>query len=246
LEDLRRLPHFFIRKISPAAIDLLDAQCQSDGANKPVPECDELAEARDLIRERIDENYLAETTVPGNVDLWYGPEIRSSAVPLVLFVLQDADLLPHLEGIVRANSKLWWEGRPFSATCIDMPVEALERFGMSRESWNLRDFLRQQFIYHLVSSPEDGKIPVAAILIDEDPADLRALNELPCLLPLVVRENPLKPHQLSRFIAKLHAGSPGFAARSLHVTPSEVGRILENLADETDDFAGALRLPELK
>jgi hypothetical protein len=245
LDELRKLPHFFIRKISPSAMDLVDAQCQAEGDSKPVPKINELAETRDLVRERIDGNYLATTTVPGNIELWYTPEIRASRRPFVLFVLNGSELLPRLEEIVRASSSFCWEGRPFAATCVDMPAEALERIGMSRESWKLRDFLRQQFIYHLVSSPQGGTIPAAAIVIEEDPADLQALSQLPGLLPLVVRETPLKPHQLSQLIGKLHAGSPGFNARTLYVSPSEVAGILDDLAEDTS-LAGAVHLPSLK
>ena len=245
LADVREIPHFFIRKISPAAMDLLHAQCLDDGACKPIPDRRQLAATRDQIRERIDKNYLAETTVPGNIELWYTPEVRASGNPFVLFVLTDESQLPELEELVRSIPNFCWEGRPFATTSVDMPAEALERIGMSRESWQLRDFLRQQFIYHLVSSPQKGRIPVASILIDEDPADLQALSQLPGLLPLVITEIAPKPHQRSLLIGKLHAGSPGFNVRTLHVTTSQVRGILDDLANDPG-LAEGIHLPKLK
>lgn len=243
LADLRKLPHFFIRKISPPAIDLLDAQCQNHQADKPVPGLTELAETRDLVRRRIDGNYLAETTVPGNTELWYAPEIRATGRPFVLFVLTDGSLLPRLEEIVRATSAFCWEGRPFAPACVDMPPDALERIAISRESWKLRDSHKQQFIYQMISSSQDDKMPVAAMLLDEDTVDFHALNQLTGLLPLVVNESSLKPHQLSQLIGKLHAGNPGFNARTLFVSTSEVAHILDDLVQDTG-LAGANLKPQ--
>jgi Core-2/I-Branching enzyme len=237
---LRKLPHFFVRKISPGATDLY-ANLGLPGIRKrPIPKRKHLIHVRDLVRARIDDNHLFNGIVPGFTNP--KPELKAtldepdrmeeSNRPMVLFLIHRDEQLPGLEKITRANPNFDWLGRPFAPGSVQMPAVALARIGMTEQSWKLRDSFLPQFIHLLISTPPHPRIPVAALMIHEDHGKLKSVGMLSNLVPLVVSDPPLKPHQVSMLAGMIHAASPMLNARMLHVIPSDIPGILEAISNE--------------
>lgn len=225
---IRKLPHFFIRKISPGASELYGAP----RSGRRIPKRKHLIRARDLLRGAIDHNHYFEGAVPGHFDPLEEPRTLLEKRPLLLYLIASAQQLPQLETITRANPACNWLGRPFAPKSILMPGDALARIGMTGQSWRLRDDFIHEFIHHLVTTTPDAQIPVAALVIGEDHRFLEALGMLPGLVPVVVSDPPLKPHRVSLLAGMLHAASPALHVKVLHATNSEVSAILTGFVND--------------
>ena len=64
LPMVRKLPHFFARKVAPAALDALWKSASS--RTSPIPRPCQLARVRDHVRNAIDRTYEQSTLVPGH------------------------------------------------------------------------------------------------------------------------------------------------------------------------------------
>ena len=237
LPVVRKLPHFFIRKVSPGAAELFGNPIARPG--RPIPKLRHLILARDLVRGKIDANHLFEGTVPGQWDLKTESRIATENRPIVVYLIADGSELPQLEAITGNNPAFFWQGRPFAPKSIEMPAEALARVGMTEQGWKLRDAFIHEFIHLLVSSTPDSRIPVAALVVGEDPAHLVALGLIEGLLPVFVSGQPLKPHRISRIAGMLHAASPVLNAKVLHATIAEISGFLEDLANDPNPGNGS-------
>ncbi|MEX1115796.1 MAG: beta-1,6-N-acetylglucosaminyltransferase [Akkermansiaceae bacterium] len=230
LPVIRKLPHFFIRKVSPAAVELFKNPVSRP--DRPIPRQRHLVRARDLVRARIDANHLFEGSVPGRwepiSDPKWEPRIATETRPLILYLIADRNHVQLLETIIRANLAFYWLGRPFAPKSIEMPEDPLIRTGHTGQSWKLRDGFIHEFIQLLVSTPPDSRIPAAALVVGEDQAHLPAIGLLPGLLPVFVSDQPLKPHAISQLAGILHAASPALQARALHLTLNEIPALLED------------------
>ena len=194
LPILRRLPHFFIRKVSPEAFDVWGQLQQFERSHSRIPSQIFIARARTLIRNQIDLNHKFTTTVPGHLAGCYSTELRAAKQPLIVLFLTDEAQLYRIEEALRANPVYCWLGRPFASKSISMPKDVLARMGMTRASWKLRENFMRQFIYQLIANGPESKsqIPVVAILAFEDHPDLAALYGLDQLLLFLVKTSSLK------------------------------------------------------
>ena len=236
LRVVRRLPHFFIRKVSPEASDLLALPGLPPRPGRLIPKPKHLAQVRDLLRARIDANFLFAGDVPGYlppVIPGEPPLARVESRPIVLLLAPNWQMMAELEAVTRANPACFWLGRPFSPGSLEMAPDALDRIGMTTHSWRLRDNFIPEFFHRLVTSAPDGAIPVGALSIRDDSAFIESLAILHGLVPIVVSDPPLKPHQASLLVGKLNAACPGLGVRLVHVSPSGVAVILDDLANDT-------------
>jgi hypothetical protein len=214
---LKRIPHFFVRKVSPQAADLWQAELEKRAPGMRIPTEKRLAKVRDLLRSRIDSNYLVTAMVPG-----YTPDPKEPLVfpitrPALIFLVDDHALLDECERIARATPGACWLGRPFALKNVAMPEEALVSIGMTAASWKLRDEFPADFLRQLLESQPAEVLPVAAIWIGRDEPDLEALAHFTGLMPLHVTDGELPPHRASQVAGHFHDRSPAFRARIVNV-----------------------------
>lgn len=228
LPVIHKLPHFFIRKVSPAASELYGEPV----AGRRIPKRRHLIRARDLLRAAIDRNHRFAGAVPGHLSPLLEPRTLTEPRPLLLFLVPGPQQVAGLEALTHASPACLWLGRPFAPGCLEMPREALLRTGLTEQSWKLRDDFIHEFIHHLVSSPEAPRVATAALVLGEDEAHLKALGMLPGLIPIVVSDPPLQAHRKSRLAGRLHAASPALHARLIYSTASGIPAILEDLAQD--------------
>ena len=189
---IRRLPHFFIRKVSPGATELWEQLGKSNLHQSRIPSVKSLHAIRNFLHRRIDQNYQHKASVPGHTDYWYGPELKECKGPVIALFLTDPSQLTEVSELVSTHPDYAWLGRPFAPNSISIPDECLSNMGMSRSSWKVRDQYRQQFIYQILKAAPTAKIPVIAILPIEDFPDLGALKSLECFIPLLVQSDSLE------------------------------------------------------
>ncbi len=231
LPVLRRLPHFFIRKVSPEASVLWENIYKSDGRPHRVPTLKFLVKARDLARRKIDQNHTFTTSVPGHLDAWYGPELRAEKRPIILLLLTNDTHLSDLEELTRQNPAFCWLGRPFAPKALRMPSDTLARMGMSRETWEVRDFFKQQFIHYLHLSTPASQIPVAAILPIEDQPDWLALNLLEGVLPIMMTGLSENPQILSRIYSTLQLSSIRLLRKMVNVDFDHLSQVFDKIRE---------------
>ncbi len=234
LPVVRKLPHFFIRKVSGEASELLALPDLPTRPKRPIPKIKHLVRARDLVRERIDRNHLFEGDVPGYCPILAEPPVVVENGIIVLFLLTDAGHLAGVESITRANPGFFWLGRPFAPGWLEMPSEALDRIGMGANSSRLRDDFVPTFLHRLVTAAPDQKIPVAALLVRDDSAFLKELENLHGAIAIIVADPPPKPHQQALIAGRLHVGSPGLQARSIQISLAGIPSVLCDIANDPD------------
>ena len=244
---LRRLPHFFVRKVSPEASVLLESLYQQAGPPRPVPRLKALVKTRDLIQAKIDENHTFTNGVPGYYQdklqtvskgdepgvLPKPPVVRSSITrPLVMLFLENPDQLGDVEQLVKSHPGLCWLGRPFAPKAIRMPAEPLARMGLTVRSWRTRDGFPRQFCRYLVDTTPAPLIPVMAILPLEARPDLEVFEKAEKLLPVQVMPADSMPHVVSQVKASLFEISPRILARTVQVPADGIPAMLESLLDD--------------
>ncbi len=232
---VRKLPHFFIRKVSPEASQLFEIPFEPPRAGRPIPKPKHLLRVRDLLRSQIDRNHLLEGEIPGYIPLLIKdapPRLVVENRPLVLFLLNDGRVIDDLERVVRAHPRFFWLGRPFAPGSLEMPPDALERTGVTERSWKLRDHFIREFLHRLVAAAPDASIPVAVMLVREDEAHLASTGLVRELVPFITSGTPLMPHQIALMAGTLHTASPALAARIVHIEMAEISTVLDAIASD--------------
>ncbi len=231
LAVLQRLPHFFIRKISPEATLLRENLNQRDCHRSRIPSRQLLAKVRAFITKRIDDNHLFTTSVSGHPYTWHGPELQAEKRPLIVVFLTDASQIHDLEELISLRPAYCWMGRPYAPNAIAMPEDILASLGVDRASWKLRDYFRQQFLYYLVSKSPETRVPIIAVSAAEDVPDLEALKLLEKSLFLLVKTRSLKSLiTLPKFLSQTHAANSQFLARMICLDLEQLPRILDEEA----------------
>ncbi|RYD47772.1 MAG: hypothetical protein EOP85_04845 [Verrucomicrobiaceae bacterium] len=235
LELVNKLPHFFIRKVSPSAGDLIKGLVESPRP-RPLPRPKHLAHVRDLLRARIDASHWFGEHTPGHLELKpvLVKKIESIPGPIVVLLVSGDGDIPELEGITAGNPACYWLGRPFAPRWVRMPADGLVRMGMSEQSWQLRDTFLKDFISRLASCSPDNRVPVLSIVLKEDDQGLAALALAREVVLLAVSRHAHKPHRFSLVAGALEAVHPGLAARVAHVEPSDVAGILDDFVRSAD------------
>ncbi len=254
LSLLRRLPHFFVRKVSPEASVLLESLYRQDGHAKPIPQLKALVKTRDLIQAKIDENHIFTTGVPGYYQdkqqvlvvkgddqgvLPKPPVVRSPITrPVVMLFLENTDHIEELERITKSHSGLCWLGRPFAPKAIRMPEEQLARMGLTVRSWQTRDGFPRQFCRYLVDATPASMIPVMVIHPLESRPDLEVFDKAERLLPVQVIPPDSMAHVVTRVKASLFEISPRILARTVQVPADRIPAMFEALlADPSSGVA---------
>ncbi len=246
LHVVKRLPHFFVRKISPHAKELWTNLYNPGQSQRRIPSRKLLAAVRNLVQAKIDLNHKFTTNVPGYYQdklptvvksaddcapVPVRPVMLDSGItrPVVVLLLEDDSRLEEIAAMIRSNPGLCWLGRPYAPHGIRMPAEQLARIGLKEKSHKLRDFFSRQFVRYLVESAPLDKIPVAAVLPLTDLADLESMGQIDRLLPLLVSTPMMKFHVLSHLQAAVFERSPAVFARSIHVDLAEIEGVLQDL-----------------
>ena len=242
---LQRLPHFFVRKVSPDASVLLENLYQQAGPPRRIPRLKTLVKIRELLQAKIDENHTFTMGVPGYYqDKVYVAArtadepgglprqvvVRSAITrPAILVFLDHEDKLAELERVTRSYPGLCWLGRPFARKAIRMPAERLERMGLTTRSWKTRDAFSRQFGRYLIESSPEDTIPVMAILPLEAPAELEVYDKVEWVIPVLLGGSELSAHTASRMRASLFEMSPRILARAVPVPVSSLAAMVESV-----------------
>jgi hypothetical protein len=232
LTVLRRLPHFFVRKISPRASLVFDALDHRKDDRRRIPSLKLLAKVRTLIGSRIDQNYKLSGSAPGHPE-GHRAQLRTTNRFFIVVFLTDASQLRRLEEVVAANPVFFWLGRPYSPKSVRMPEDARAQLGMNRAGWQLRDKFPFQFVHHLLEITPQSRIPVAAILAPDVQPDLAALGSLELLLPFLVKTSVLETMVASRRISSAASTTNSqFGERLIHVDLDQLIGMLDEIAEE--------------
>ncbi|MES2657313.1 MAG: beta-1,6-N-acetylglucosaminyltransferase [Verrucomicrobiota bacterium] len=241
---LQRLPHFFVRKVSPEASVLLENLYQQNGPARRIPKVKALVKTRELIQAKIDENHTFTTGVPGyyqdKMQVVLKSEepgglpkqlvVRSSITrPVVMLFVENADELAGLERITKSHPGLCWLGRPFAPKSIRMPAEQLARMGLTARSWRTRDTFSRQFCRYLVDATPESMIPVMAILPLEARPEIEVFDKVERLVPVHIMSANSMAHAVSRMKAALFEISPRILARTVQVPSEGVPAMFEAL-----------------
>jgi hypothetical protein len=194
LPIFRKIPHFFIRKVSPDASLLWKFLSKPGFHSKRIPRIKYLHSVRDYLRNRIDDNHEHKLSVPGHPDFWYGPELKACKRPVIMLFLSGVTQLNEIEALIKKHTSYAWLGRPFAPKSISIPNEFISQMGMSPSSWKIRDHFRQQFIYEMLEVAPSDKIAIVAVLPIEDAPDLDAFKSLLLFIPLVVQADSLESY----------------------------------------------------
>jgi hypothetical protein len=104
--------------------------------------------------------------------------------------------------------------------------------GMSRNSWKIRDYFRQQFLHSLITATDESQVPIFAVLVAEDNPDLPALNLLKLLVPFFVKGNSLESLvSFSAFGSAVESDNATFLSRMHFVDLNQILKILETRQD---------------
>jgi len=255
LSLLKRLPHFFVRKVSPDAAEMIGYLHQPEGlAGRRIPKPEALAKVRDLIQSRIDENHLFTTGVPGYYQDKVQTTLRQDKAdkaeqktadslprqlivrpgitrPVVVLFPEDLTRLDWIQSAVESNAGSCWLGEPFYSGKIMVPPAHLERMGMTRKSHLIRNDFNRQFSRYLIEATPAGLIPVFVIFPTKPKPDLEVLEGIERLVPLLVRSAASRAHSVSRTKASLFEMSPKLAGRTVEVHEAELPTMLEDLRD---------------
>lgn len=234
LDVLRRLPHFFARKISPQARDIDEWVGTWPGKRRRIPKERHLRRAAYFVRTKIDWNHWFMGRVPGYlpplVDGEEEPKKLATDRPLLLFLTASEDEIEGLADAVNRHPDFYWQGRPFAPMAIAMPGEALARVGLQEVSWRVRDDFPVDFVDHLLESPPENRIATAAMVLGEDDKMLATLGELHALLPVSAGATAARPHRVSLIAGRLESAYPGLGSRAVHTTLAELPGFLDELA----------------
>jgi hypothetical protein len=232
LSIIRRLPHFFIRKVSPGASTLLECLGKPGFYSRRIPTQKLLHKVRELLRARIDENHRFTVSVPSHLHDFYASELKTIERPVITIFVTDPKQLQAIEQMASTHPAYCWLGRPFAPKSISIPENLLARMGMSRNSWKIRDYFRQQFLHSLITATDESQVPIIAVLVAEDNPDLPALNLLKLLVPFFVKGNSLESLvSFSAFGSAVESDNATFLSRMHFVDLNQILKILETRQD---------------
>jgi hypothetical protein len=152
--------------------------------------------------------------------------------PAVMVFVTDPKQLQAIEQMASSHPAYCWLGRPFAPKSISIPENLLARMGMSRNSWKIRDYFRQQFLHSLITATDESQVPIFAVLVAEDNPDLPALNLLKLLVPFFVKGNSLESLvSFSAFGSAVESDNATFLSRMHFVDLNQILKILETRQD---------------
>jgi tetratricopeptide (TPR) repeat protein len=166
---VRKLPHFFVRKVAPSALDGIEALART--RRSPIPRPPQLARVRDRIRAAIDSNYEHHTSVPGHP---HGGPPASSPKTALVFLTENQAESELVRAHARAHSAAIWCGRPCKPDAIDLTDAMLAATGLTRDMIAVRATFPDQFADTLAAALPQDKIAVFAFQ-KGDTADHAAL-----------------------------------------------------------------------
>lgn len=225
---IRKLPHFFVRKVAPSTLDALWEATRS--RSSPIPRPAHLARVRDRVRDAIEKNYEFSGLVPGHPSNDEELLELSADRPVLLLIMNTADLLDEARTLVSTHPCFCWLGRAFDPDGISVRQDFLEAIGLCRRSTGTRDLFPGHFLHSLLSRVGEARIPVFAVCLRQENDCLGLFAALPQAIPYFISQQALPPHQQSLVAARIHSQSPSLLARSVQMTLPDLGTALAALA----------------
>lgn len=160
---IRKLPHFFIRKVADSARDELSDVMQI--RNRALPRLRHLARAHDLVCNAIDHSYRHSVIVPGHI--WGSAPVRKPNL-VVIFLAEDEASVAFVRAQASIHPNTKWMGRPFAPYAIELSDEIFAKTGTAREMLTLREKFQNQFIDALAGSACNGMINAMVVETKND------------------------------------------------------------------------------
>jgi GT2 family glycosyltransferase len=176
LPVIRKLPHFFIRKVAPQALVEVEQTALNRASRLPSPR--HLARVRDIVRDAIDRSYTFSSIVPGFPQGPAAGNLRQQPHFLVVLAPEGA-ALARIAAMVRSHPGAFWFGRPFAPGRLSMPPAVFRATGLAPGLASLRESLPAQFVDTLTAAAPLDRVPVIALVPGRDEIAFEALGRLP-------------------------------------------------------------------
>jgi hypothetical protein len=152
---IRKLPHFFIRKVSLNAISDIEALVFSRKSS--IPRISHLEKVRNTIHNAIDENYKFLKIVPGHP---YGERLIAEDKNVVFFITNSEKEISVIRNHAIIHDQAIWCGRPYAPDAIDIPEDLMLETGLTREMHELCSIFPQQYADTIYESLAKNNISV--------------------------------------------------------------------------------------
>jgi hypothetical protein len=158
LTHIGKLPHFFVRKVSAAALNGIESLARS--RRSPIPRPAHLARIHSRVRDAIDQAYEHSIIVPGHP---HGAPIPIMRKSTLVFLTDNHAETALVRAHVAAHAGSVWCGRPLVPDIIDLSDEILAATGFTRSMTMVRDKFPEQFVDTIASSLPDDKAAVFVV-----------------------------------------------------------------------------------
>jgi hypothetical protein len=229
-----KLPHFFVRKVSPAALDGIESLART--RKSPIPRPTHLARVRDQLRGAIEWNYQHHAIAPGHP---YGDPPSTNPKSALVFLTENKAETALVRAHALAHPAATWYGRPFTQNAVDLSDEALAGTGLTRSMTVVREKFPEQFIDTIAASLPPNKITVFAVQKGDNTGNIAKLSRIPgarfaaikphaffhLLYPDLIREVPAR--RIRRYLDQFDVVDPSAdsSTNAPHVETHEFGRI---------------------
>lgn len=176
LPRLESVPHFFVRKVAPSALDGLEALAGSRRA--AIPEKSVLAQVRDEIRGAIDRNYEHHAIVPGHA---HGALPGHGHPAAVVFLTTSEAETALIRAHAMSSPGFSWAGCPLAHGGIELSQEMGAATGLSPSMTRIRQSFPEQFIDTLSHALPAGSTSVFVVRFGDTACDPRWLARMPGL-----------------------------------------------------------------
>ncbi len=171
---IRKLPHFFVRKVAPSALDGIEALART--RSSPIPRPAHLARIRDRVRGAIDRAYEQSAMVPGHPE-GAAPEHKPKHALVFLTENNAETALVRAHAISHPGSL--WCGRPLATDAIDLTEETLAATGLSRGMTTVREKFPEQFADALAAALHGDKAAVFVVQAGDGASSPATLARIP-------------------------------------------------------------------
>jgi hypothetical protein len=160
---VRKLPHFFVRKVAPSARNAILETMNT--RNSRIPHVKNLVRVHNLICDAIDQSYKFKTIVPGRTT---GNSPKRKVNLIIIFLTKDDKASAGVITQADKHSKTICYGRPFAPRSIELSTKGFARTGLSRNMTALREAFPEQFIDAVVGSFCENAINVMVVQTKDD------------------------------------------------------------------------------
>lgn len=219
---IRKLPHFFIRKVSAATLSSIESLSQS--RRSPIPRPSHLARVRDRISAAIDKNYKHSAFVPGHP---YGTLPLSKSKTVLVFLCENDAEIAFVRAHAIAHYGAIWLGRPFAPDGIKLTEPLMTKAGFTCDMTKVREDFTEQFVDTMAAALPDGEVAVLVVHMEDNPYHSFKLTRIPGVRIMSLFPRPFFPTFLNHKIG--------------YVSARKVARLFDHLAlvEKSESYASA-------